>query len=60
MPTLRAVLIGLTLALALAATDGARAASSDWVSEAHGAARLISAVEATARLLGLTSGCNSV
>jgi suppressor for copper-sensitivity B len=47
MPTLRAVLIGLILVLALAPTDGARAASSDWVSEAHGAARLISAVEAT-------------
>ena len=47
MPTLRAVLIGLILVLALAAADGARAASSDWVSEAHGAARLISAVEAT-------------
>jgi DsbC/DsbD-like thiol-disulfide interchange protein len=47
MPTLRAVLIGLIFVLTLAAMDGARAASSDWVSEAHGAARLISAVEAT-------------
>jgi suppressor for copper-sensitivity B len=56
MPTLRAVLIGLTLALALAATDGARAASSDWVSEAHGAARLISAVEATGATARLDVG----
>ncbi len=38
----------LLLPLALAAPDGsARAAASDWASEAHGAARLITAVEAT-------------
>jgi suppressor for copper-sensitivity B len=48
MPAIRAALTGLVLLLAFAAPGGAaRAAASEWVNEAHAAARLISAVEAT-------------
>jgi suppressor for copper-sensitivity B len=48
MPTIRAAALGLLLLFALAMPGKlARAAASDWASNAHGAARLITATQAT-------------